>query len=1130
MKRIFILFFSCMSFVLPSVAQGLRNQVLENVYLKKIPKKIVITKKDVLPDTLYCLSTKKQHGWFDGLWVVDYETARHHSSYFMLTDKNADGHWTKMKTMNAYGKLVGSVVGPYILKTGSAETDSTANKEWIERINTACQFEFIADPITGDIVQERAYDKDMNIVYTYSRVKIGERKYIGSYKDSYGLPAEMRSDSHSTYGTLVVITEDVWGNDSIVEYVDAKGAKKNNSDGVGMSRYLYDKNGCMLRQMSCDHDGNLVLDNWGNCGIECTYDNVDHRELSYISMDDKWEPIPIRERNNNWTKGHVKTKYVYDNYGRIIESQLYNSNDEPMLSDYGVHKAVDMYDDKGHITQRSYYDIAGNLVPGDSSGIAMRKNGFDSYGRCVYSLWLGKEGNPIESEDLISRGLIRYGDDDEIDEQVEWQVRNGVEDTCFYYRRTKDSEYRRWSNGEIRIDSLDAEGRTYLVAYYDLSGNPVMDSDLECSRLETEYKNERENNIEISRMLDTSNQLCNGKFQSNPIVITEGDTVNNTFYVRRYDKSGTLVETYKRTNDEFGSSLKFSDVNDFGIVTRSGGDGYYDIGIRHTQKGEVTSAFGRDEFNESDYISTSNGLLYCYKRENKRNIWFYDENNNHITDFDAFRDSCYKAMSIEVTDSAAYGLGLRDNDIIVSYGTSYQIEERLKGTHFLSEWTIAQVLEANNKKDVLVFRIDPETKKYGIKTIELPEGNPSDLGFLVHCIYRTQKQHSRLQEAISTYCTECVKNKELCLWKQENSREPKIKTVVVAFPEMYRENRQYPYPKYVKDPSIVISLQNPSIGSGWVLGDSLSSLSYVFSQRSYAYPLFLQCTKDMKNLLHYSFSEKKMQARIIEYRVTQEQYDKLYKLAKAARQDVAKERSMYKVPKPSSDSAKIYKKAVSQDDLDATLKLAECYHYGRGVKKSYTRMLGLLIQAETLSGKSIKCDSIIRGFKENDAYRHIYIALNKLDQTESDAWKKSVKSLNTLDKDAAAAFEAYSQLLSSSDKIQNIRKLALKGNEVAMYLESLHFQEEESVKENLSRLEQYAERTPIIYNFIGDFYFKNDKYEEAVQALTKADEGHCLIRSSAYKLAICYYNKLGITEYDEEKFLHYCKLAGLTDN
>ena len=93
---------------------------------------------------------------------------------------------------------------------------------------------------------------DMNLIYAFSRVPIGKHTFVGSYKDSYGLPAEMRKDPTYSYGTLVKLTEDQWGNDSIVEYIDSKGKAKPNSDDAAMEVFICDKYGHILKQQSRD--------------------------------------------------------------------------------------------------------------------------------------------------------------------------------------------------------------------------------------------------------------------------------------------------------------------------------------------------------------------------------------------------------------------------------------------------------------------------------------------------------------------------------------------------------------------------------------------------------------------------------------------------------------------------------------------------------------------------------------------------------------------------------------------------------------------------------------------------------------------------------------------------------------
>lgn len=428
MKRVFLVFSFCLFCCFTSRAQsGIRDNVSGIIgrYHKKDSVRVKVAKPvgdrgkspgglrnnrvkktkvsspvKVLRDTLYCLSTKRQHGWFDALVEVDYKTARLNPSYVMLTDKSAHGHWTKMKVMNNYGELEGGQLSTYLIDLDNVEVDSTVNRVWAERLEDVCQYEFVEDPVTGDMVQERAYDENMNIVYTFSRVKVGDRKFVGSYRDAQGLPAEMRSDSLYTYGTLIAITEDVWGNDSVLEYVDAKGVKKRNSDGAGMSVHVYDEYGCELRFMSCDHDGNRMLDAWGNCGMECTYDRK-HRLLTSVSMDAQWCPVPIRGRERGLLRGGVKMERVYDKYGRVIELLFITPKDEPGVTDRGVHKKVFSYDDFGNLVEESFYDVEGRLVPVDESGIAVVRCVYDSGGRYVGIQFLNKNRELINVSTVL---------------------------------------------------------------------------------------------------------------------------------------------------------------------------------------------------------------------------------------------------------------------------------------------------------------------------------------------------------------------------------------------------------------------------------------------------------------------------------------------------------------------------------------------------------------------------------------------------------------------------------------------------------------------------------------------------------------------------------------------------------
>ena len=117
-------------------------------------------------DTIYCSQTKKQYGWFAPMDTLSKEMTLH-QRYFRFTKRNNSGHWLRLESIDAYGNYVKGSLSPYILKLGSAaESDKNANSDWVEKLKTACIWEFIADYTGETIVQERAYDENMNIIFT----------------------------------------------------------------------------------------------------------------------------------------------------------------------------------------------------------------------------------------------------------------------------------------------------------------------------------------------------------------------------------------------------------------------------------------------------------------------------------------------------------------------------------------------------------------------------------------------------------------------------------------------------------------------------------------------------------------------------------------------------------------------------------------------------------------------------------------------------------------------------------------------------------------------------------------------------------------------------------------------------
>ena len=205
--------------------QNIRNNPSKSANIRKDlsspkPKKVPETSasKQSEPDTVYALRAIKKYGWYIPHGVLTKEQASHNYATCVFTRKNKEGNWTKVEMIDSYGNYVSGFASPYILPNG--DNDNGANEDWKNKIKESCIVEFISDPTGKEVVQERVYNKNHKLLYAFSRTPIGEvnglRQFVGTYKDFYGLPAEMRETPGYTYGTLVKITEDEWEHDHII--------------------------------------------------------------------------------------------------------------------------------------------------------------------------------------------------------------------------------------------------------------------------------------------------------------------------------------------------------------------------------------------------------------------------------------------------------------------------------------------------------------------------------------------------------------------------------------------------------------------------------------------------------------------------------------------------------------------------------------------------------------------------------------------------------------------------------------------------------------------------------------------------------------------------------------------------
>lgn len=845
-------------------------------------------------DTLYCIRTKKQNGWFAPMDTISKEMASHRNYAMRFSNKNKAGNWSRMECVDGYGNYVKGQMSPYILKLSSYDTDQNANQEWVEKLKTICIYEFIADYSGKVIVQERAYDEDMNLIYTYSRVPIGNKQYIGSYKDCYGLPAEMRTNEDYTYGTLVKITEDVYGNDSIIQYVDAKGVPKQNSDGVALEVYSYDKFGHLLKQQSCNSDGTLAIDNWGNCGVEYKWNDL-HDISSATYMDNKWQPMRMPEnRENTGGENVVRTNYLYDQYRRQVIEYYTDMDGNPDINKFGTHSIENEYNDRGDIIKRCGYNMNHDLSPIDKSGDAVELFEFYADGKIKSAKFFDKFNQPNSQEGYLSKVEWTYDDNGNEISIKQFSIRNGVENLAYTRQQDKERIYTQWNDGSYRIDSLDFKGRVTYVGYFNADSTYEM---IDGRAYETyRYVDCGDKTTIVETYYDTNKAPA--EIDGIHKTISSVDSLKCTMIKMRYDAKDNLKESFIHQYDtDFKRVIAQYDANAFGTQARCGGSSivrYYIGEVVYNQKGEFATLVGRDEFGEPDYVTSNTRTYYYQKQYANSETKFYDENNVEIEDVNDFKDSLPKVMTIEIVDSMAYSRGLRDNDIILLYGDySVNLDEIPSYFQFRRDWALRTILDARKNKRMVVFRIEDASKnQYGLVEIDNLEGTPSELGFLAHIRYLTKAQIHRIKDAINVNISSnipIVSHSDFSKIESDGEHY-----VIMAFTEMYRSYRDKPYAEQITDPAILIGACIRDKNMYWDMenGENTQMFESMLNsrkQQGFLYPrMDYYLTTDMHAVSHLILDEQDVYTNWFDTRISDDDYALLLDLNNSVKKEFEK--------------------------------------------------------------------------------------------------------------------------------------------------------------------------------------------------------------------------------------------------
>jgi hypothetical protein len=233
-------------------------------------------------DTLYYRDVVKCHSWLIGRGdSISREVAMTLPIYYRFSMKNDKGHWQHIEAMHQNGYASENKLGCYF---GSL-SDSVPNRDEnaYQLVEQTVQWFEYSDFEGENVVEERAYDDENNLLYALQYNPISDGRIIASYTDSSGFPIEFSENANYTYGSVCAITYDQYGYDGLVEFMDAAGYDRTYTNGVYQIKRTYTADGVLMEMAFRNAIGNLMN---GTSGYSVTkYDYSDNHVVKETYLD-----------------------------------------------------------------------------------------------------------------------------------------------------------------------------------------------------------------------------------------------------------------------------------------------------------------------------------------------------------------------------------------------------------------------------------------------------------------------------------------------------------------------------------------------------------------------------------------------------------------------------------------------------------------------------------------------------------------------------------------------------------------------------------------------------------------------------------------------------------------------------
>lgn len=274
-------------------------------------------------DTQYELyrNVIRRNLWLEGQGEpITQDVANKLPCYFRLSMKNKEGHYQFVEALHGEELTSNHDISPYILDKKRVNETKHSPNTWDSRFATIGQWLITSDLEGKNVVEERAYEakaNGANLIYAFQPIYNDSNHVTGSYTDSWGLPIDVNDWEDHYYGSVVYVTLNSQGLDSIVDHIDSHGLCRYNEYGADQTRYRYDSKNRLVSVTSHNTVGDLVNDKRGICGTLYEYDDASNTCI-ITHVDKNLEPV-LFEKATTLEKNFTKALLKYDKFGRCDE-------------------------------------------------------------------------------------------------------------------------------------------------------------------------------------------------------------------------------------------------------------------------------------------------------------------------------------------------------------------------------------------------------------------------------------------------------------------------------------------------------------------------------------------------------------------------------------------------------------------------------------------------------------------------------------------------------------------------------------------------------------------------------------------------------------------------------------------